>query len=120
MRGPGGVSRFQYPGRARPHGRHTPPAALFFSGCRKSRKPASRGSVLPAVSVGKDDAGRGGGGDTGPAGLFRIPGVLVKSLHIGMGNDKLPRRFIRQMAVRNTIQYAGERVDQIDGALRII
>src|ERR1700722_7800466 len=27
---PGGASRFQCPGRARPHRRHTPPAALFF------------------------------------------------------------------------------------------
>jgi len=38
VRLPGGVSRFQYPGRARPQARYTTPAALFFfarpSACR--------------------------------------------------------------------------------------
>jgi hypothetical protein len=30
VRAPGGASRFQYPGSARPQGRYIPPAALFF------------------------------------------------------------------------------------------
>lgn len=37
MRLPGGVSRFQYPGRARPQGRYTTPAALFFF---RTKRPA--------------------------------------------------------------------------------
>ena len=43
---PGGASRFQCPGRARPHRRHTPPAALFFSPAGLARRPQRIPQIL--------------------------------------------------------------------------
>jgi hypothetical protein len=46
-----GASRFQYPGRARPHGRHIPPAALFFAVWLSKRADISQAGDLRFTGI---------------------------------------------------------------------